>query len=138
AEGDIDEAVALNRRSVEIARLVVPGAGRIRGVEHGLELGVGHRAHGVEDLRSEIPEGLHETLAGFHGSAMARGNSDDRPAVVPGGDQDAERELVRGTRRLLTKEIDDVTRSTPGIEEEPRQHGLERVEAKLERCDDAE
>src|SRR2546422_6720119 len=134
----LDEAVAFHRSAVEIARLVVPGPGRVGGIEHGLQLRVGHRADRVDDRWAEPPEGLHQTLAVFDRPAMAQDHRHDGPAVVPGGDQYTEREVVGCTRGLLAEEIDDVAGLAPGKEQEPRQHGRERMELELERRDDAE
>src|SRR5437899_12353102 len=106
----LDEAVALHRGAVEIARLVVPGPGRVGGIEHGLQLRVGHRADRVDDRCAELPEGLHQTLAVFARPAIAQDDRHDGPAGGPGGDQYASREAGGCTPGPPAAYGDDVAR----------------------------
>src|SRR5262249_6297507 len=116
----LDEAVAFHRGAVEIARLVVPGPGRVGGIEHGLKLRIGvGPPRGVGGC-PELREGPPPPPAASDPPARPRAPRHDGPAVVPGGEQYAEREVVGCTRRLLAEEIDDVAGLAPGKEQEPR------------------
>ena len=61
-EQGIHETIALHAVALEVAGLVVPASGRIRGVEHRLQLGIGEWPDRVEDRGAEPSEWFREAL----------------------------------------------------------------------------